>query len=634
MMIFKQLTLIVASCLILPLTAIAQDFVPGELIIKLRGASSSAKAKQFYGKVAGKISMKASFGATNMHQMSLKPGQDLSTTLEELRQDPDVEFAEPNYILSLIPPDRSDNRSMSMAEAQQTVTASAAGSYTQSYSPVKVTESWGVATASTLITPVVAIVDTGVDYNHTLFTSTGAIWANPGETGTDSKGKNKASNGVDDDGNGYIDDVRGWNFVNFSNAPMDDDEHGTHVAGIVLGVTQDILGTPLAAAKIRIMPLKFLGAGGSGSTSDAIAAIYYAVRNGANVINNSWGGSAYSQALHEALAFAYSNRVTVVAAAGNYASNNDTTAIYPSNYPVPSLIAVSASTDSDNSASFSNFGRNTVHVAAPGVGIMSSVPGSLFKYMSGTSMAAPFVSGMAAMIFREASNLTGYQIKGIITSTINPITSLSTKNSTGGRVNEYNAIVQAKLDASVAASQPVYVAALQAGARAPASEEAKMSGCGLVSTLTAGAAAGASGSGGAAPPPPAAMVVILMLMPLIVWLAVRGHMKAKASAKNRRQYERFVMTSSISVQVGGRELQGQVRTISEGGLSFSADSMLEKGGVITMMITSPDGKEQIQVQGHVVWNEQNGAYGVKFDEAKEGVLSHIRDWTQNLVKAS
>jgi hypothetical protein len=625
MMIFKQLTLIVALSSV-PAMAMGQSYVPGELIVKLKGTSSSVKAKQFYGKVAAKISMKASFGAMNMHQMSLKPGQDLEATLQELRQDPDVEFAEPNYILSLIPPDRSDNRVMSMEEAQSTVTASSSGSYTQSYAPVKVTESWGVETASTLITPVVAIVDTGVDYNHSLFTSTGAIWSNPGETGSDSKGHDKATNGIDDDGNGYVDDVRGWNFVNASNAPMDDDEHGTHVAGIVLGVTQDILATPLTAAKIRIMPLKFLGSGGSGSTSDAIAAIYYAVRNGANVINNSWGGASYSQSLHEALAYAYGNRVTIVAAAGNYSANNDVTAIYPSNYPIPSLISVSATSDSDNLASFSNYGRSNVHVAAPGVGILSSVPGNSFKYMSGTSMAAPFVSGMAAMIFREASNLTGYQVKGIITSTINPITSLSSKNSSGGRVNIYNAIIQGKLNTSIAASQPAYAVSVQSSSREPSSES-KMSGCGLVSTLAA-----AGGSSGATPP--AAMVVILMMIPLIVWFGVRGHMKARAQSNGRRRYERFVMNSNISVQVGGRELQGQVRTISEGGVSFSADSLLEKGGVVTMTITSPDGDEQIQVQGHVVWNEHNGAYGVKFDEAKEGVLSHIRTWTRNLVKAS
>ncbi len=563
--------------------------------------------------------------------MVLKPGQDMAASINELRQDPDVEYVEPNYLLSVIAPDKSDNRIFSTEEAMATVTASSTGSYSQSYAPVKVTEGWAAATVTSSVTPIVAVVDTGVDYTHTLFTTTGAIWTNPGETGTDSQGHNKASNSIDDDGNGYVDDVRGWNFVAGTNAPMDDDEHGTHVAGIILGVSQDIFASPLTAAKIRIMPLKFLNASGSGSTSDAISAIYYAVRNGANVINNSWGGSAYSQSLHDALAYAYNNRVTIVAAAGNATSNNDTTAMYPANYPVPSLISVAATTDSDTLASFSNYGRNYVHVGAPGSGIFSSVPGNAYRYMSGTSMAAPFVAGMAAMVFREAWNLTGYQVKNVITSTVNPITSLSTAVSTGGRVNDYNAVTAAKLNASISASQPVYVASAPSGYRAPSSDASSASGCGLVSALSAGGfgvGGGASGAGGAS------AVVVLMLLPLAVMLYVKKAAQREAHRNSRRQHERFVMNSSISLKVGDRELQGQVKTISEGGVSFCADSMLEKGGIITMMISSPDGSEQVQVQGHVVWNEQNGAYGVKFDEAKDSVLDHIRNWSRNLAKAS
>lgn len=580
--------------------------------------------------MSSKVSLKASFGGLNVHHMVLKPGQDMAASIAELRQDPDVEYVEPNYLLNVIAPDKGDNRLFSLEEAQSTVSASAAGTYSQSYAPVKVTEGWAAATASSSVTPVVAVIDTGVDYNHTVFTGTGAIWTNPGETGTDSQGRNKATNGVDDDGNGYVDDVRGWNFVAGSNAPMDDDEHGTHVAGIILGVTQDIFASTLTPAKIRIMPLKFLNASGSGSTSDAINAIYYAVRNGANIINNSWGGSSYSQSLHDALAYAYNNRVTVIAAAGNAASNNDSVAMYPANYPVPSLISVAATTDSDNLASFSNYGRNYVHVAAPGSGIFSTVPGNSYRYMSGTSMAAPFVAGMAAMVFREAWNLTGYQVKNIITSTVNPISSLSTVLSTGGRVNDYNAITSAKLNSSVSASQPVYVASAPVGYRDPASSTTTTTGgCGLVSALSAGGLGGGSaGAGGAS------AVVVLMLLPLAVMLYLKKTAQREAHSNSRRQHERFVMNSSISLKVGDRELQGQVKTISEGGVSFCADSMLEKGGIVTMMITSPDGREQVQVQGHVVWNEQNGAYGVKFDEAKDSVLDHIRNWSRNLAKAS
>ena len=634
MLNIRYVLILILAFVSLGSTSWAQQYVEGEMIVKLRGSHSAAKSKQFYGKMSSKVSLKASYGGLNVHHMRLKPGQDMSASIQELRADPDVEYVEPNYLLSVIQPDKSDNRIFSVVDAQATVTASSAGTYSQSYAPVKVTEAWSAATASSLVTPVVAIVDTGVDYNHTVFTSSGAIWSNPGETGTDSHGHNKASNGIDDDGNGYVDDVRGWNFVAGNNAPMDDDEHGTHVAGIILGVSQDIFAATLTPAKIRIMPLKFLNASGSGSTADAISAIYYAVRNGANVINNSWGGSSYSQALHDALAYAYNNRVTIVAAAGNASSNNDSVGMYPSNYPIPSQISVAATTDSDLLASFSNYGRNYVHVGAPGSGIFSTVPGNSFRYMSGTSMAAPFVAGMAAMVFREASNLTGYQVKNVITAAINPVSSLSVMVSTGGRVNDYNAITMAKLNSSVASSQPVYVASAPAGYRDPASDSKSAAGCGLVSSLGAGGLGAGSAGGGLGGTSSSALIVVLMMIPLAVMLYLQKSSRRAAQSNSRRQHERFVMNSSISLKVGDRELQGQVRTISEGGVSFSADSMLEKGGIVTMMITSPDGQEQVQVQGHVVWNEQNGAYGVKFDEAKDSVLDHIRNWSRNLAKAS
>ena len=132
------------------------------------------------------------------------------------------------------------------------------------------------------VTPVVAVIDTGLDYNHEVFVDANAVWRNTDEI---------ASNGIDDDGNGYIDDIRGWNFVANNNNPMDDEDHGTHVSGIVLGISQNIFATTLAAAKIKIMPLKFLDSSGSGATSDAVEAIYYAIANGATVINASWGGA-------------------------------------------------------------------------------------------------------------------------------------------------------------------------------------------------------------------------------------------------------------------------------------------------------------------------------------------------------
>jgi hypothetical protein len=401
------------------------------------------------------------------------------------------------------------------------------------------------------------------------------------------------------------------------------------VAGIVLGVGLDIFEDPMTESRIRIMPLKFMDSGGAGSTSDAIGAIYYAVNNGAQVINNSWGGGNYSQALHDALAYAYANNVTVVCAAGNYKSNNDTAAMYPANYPVPGLISVGATTDWDTLASFSNFGVSKVHIAAPGVAILSTKKNNTTGFMSGTSMAAPFVAGLAAMVLREAPNLSGFQVKNLLLDSSETLASLNNKIARSLRVNVSSAISAAKNNSGTSFSQPDYVAS--AGeARGPASESAS-GGCGTITTALSGMSAALKSGGGAGPSSSSMVVLIcLMMLPVIVWTVLRQ----RATGSGRRKYERFMMNSEIKVSAGGRELVGQMKTISVGGLSFQADALLEKGGVVMMQIKSPDGKENVQVEGHIVWSEANTAYGVQFDHARDTVLNRIQKWTGKLVRAN
>lgn len=627
---------LLAGCLILGIDAFASDYVPGEVIIKMKGRAGGSKSAAFMGKMQGKLALKASFGGLGIHHMALKPGDDIHKVIDELRNDPDVEYAEPNYILRRFDGEvaGADARKFTVDEAASLVAQNyAQGSYSQSSADTKVTQAWSQMTSGLSEIPIVAIIDSGVDYNHTVFTSTGAIWQNPGEIGTDSLGRDRSSNGVDDDGNGFVDDHRGWNFHANNNSPMDDDDHGTHVAGIVLGVTQDLFAGTLAPAKIRIMPLKFLGADGSGSTSSAISAIYYAVNNGASVINNSWGGGSYSQSLHDALAYAYSNSVVLVAAAGNSSNNNDSNAMYPANYAVPSQISVAATSDWDSLASFSNYGMSTVHMAAPGVGIYSTVPGNYYRYMSGTSMAAPFVAGLAALAVREAPQLSGYQIKNLVINSAKEIGALVPKTISGSRADGLRTVVNAKTSVGVGADQPVYVASAPSSYRSPDSVQSK-GGCGLVSSKVASQYINRNGPRG--PDTPIGMVVGLLLIPLLVWQLVQMKQAAASadSAKNRRAHERFVMNSEIKVRMGDRELVGQMNTISLGGLSFKADAMLEKGGVVTVQIASPDGGEQVQVEGRIVWSEQNKAYGVQFGETKEGVATSIRTWTKGLMKAS
>ena len=610
--------------------AFAQEYVEGEIIVKLK--SQSNHSGQFMAKSGGRLALKKSFKALGVHQFGIKSNKTVRETLEELRNDPDVEYAEPNYIVRKHEDDLQVDSTVysfeqaisivSSAASQNggnssfgTVGTSSTGTYSQSTAPVQVTEAWQHMSVSSANIPVVAIVDTGLDPAHSVFASSGAVWTNIDEI---------PSNGLDDDHNGFIDDVHGWNFYSGNNNPYDDDDHGTHVAGIVLGVMQNIFASPMAPAKIRIMPLKFLGADGTGSTSDAISAIYYAVNNGANIINNSWGGAGYSQALHEALKYAYDHDVFIATAAGNYHYNNDAVDMYPANYPIPSQITVAATTDWDSLASFSDYGGNSVHLAAPGVGIFSTVPGNSYVYMSGTSMASPFVAGLAALAKREAPQLNGYQIKNLILNSGDYLSILDGKVYSKSRGNALKVVNAAIAEASTSAtSQPVYAAV--APARSPASDSGK-GGCGTVSTAVTTFGGNGKGNGSGM-----SLVFAFTLLPLIAWMIF----KAKTFAVvQRRKHDRFVMNSEIKVNIGGRELVGQVNTISVGGLSFNAEALLEKGGVVNMTIESPDGSESVQVQGHIVWSEKNKAYGVQFDEQRESIMQAIRAWTIGLLKAS
>jgi subtilisin family serine protease len=602
--------------------AIGFNAYPGEYIIKFKGKTNSAGHQKVMGKLFGKASIKRSFQKLNMHKLELVANVDANIVVSDLRNDPNVEYIEPNYVLTK-QNDRDLNRVMSIEEARAFSNSSQSSSdFVQNLANVDVEQAWNsmVSLGANPEKPIVAVIDTGVSYTHDIFVGTGAIWSNTGEI---------AGNGIDDDANGYVDDVRGWNFAYNNNNPMDDDassSHGTHVAGIVLGVGLDIFASPLSEAPVRIMPLKFMDSSGAGSTSDAIAAIYYAVNNGAQVINNSWGGGNYSQALHDALAFAYENRVTVVCAAGNYKSNNDTTAMYPANYPVPGLVTVGATTDWDTLASFSNFGISKVHVAAPGVAILSTKRNNTTGFMSGTSMAAPFVAGLVALALREAPDLSAYQIKNLLLDSSETISNLNNKIMGSYRVNANDAITMAKAQSNTQFSQPDHVAS-SADARGPASESSA-GGCGTISAISSLAAFKSNDGNGASPS--ALVFAVLMLLPVLVWSVLRQ----RSNGSGRRRFDRFVMNSEIRVMAGDRELVGQMKTISVGGLSFQADALLEKGGVVTMQIASPDGKESVQVEGHIVWNECNKAYGVQFDHARDTVLSRIQKWTGKLVRVN
>lgn len=281
---------------------------------------------------------------------------------------------------------------------------------------INIEPAWALGTATSIVT---AVIDTGVDYTHPDLASN--IWSNTDEV---------VGNGIDDDGNGFVDDVRGWDFVNNDNDPMDDNGHGTHVAGTIGAVGNNGIGVTGVAWTASIMPLKFLDQSGSGSLSDAIKAIQYARVNGAKIINASWGGGGFSSALQSAISQFITSGGLFVAAAGNEATNNDVTPSYPANYQ--GVISVGASTRTDTRARFSNYGTS-VDVFAPGQSILSTLPGNRYGSLSGTSMATPQVAGALALLWGQNPTLSATTIsQALINSTDNV---LRASNSTHGRIN-------------------------------------------------------------------------------------------------------------------------------------------------------------------------------------------------------
>ena len=256
------------------------------------------------------------------------------------------------------------------------------------------------------------------------------IWVNTGEDCAGCR-----TNGVDDDGNGYVDDWRGWDFANGDNNPTDDNGHGTHVAGTVAATGNNGLGVAGVTWSSRIMPLKFLGADGSGTTDDAISAILYARAKGVPILNNSWGGGDGSQALRDAIEQTDASGELFVAAAGNDFTNTDVEPFYPASYDVPNILVVGASDQLDRKAWFSNYGVRTVDLSAPGTNVYSTWTGATYRFADGTSMATPQVSGAAALARAVFPNASGVGLKALLLRDVDPIAVLNTASRTGGRLN-------------------------------------------------------------------------------------------------------------------------------------------------------------------------------------------------------
>lgn len=291
-------------------------------------------------------------------------------------------------------------------------------------------EAWGITKGSDEV--VVAVLDTGVDYTHIDLRSN--MWTRPDSVPA-----------YTDDEIGSFNDQFGFDVSSRFSDPMDENGHGTHCSGIIGAEGDNEEGIAGVNWNVRIMPLKFLGRGGFGSTSDAIKAINYAIdrkKHGVNVrvINASWGSTMYSRALESAIKAAGENGILFVAAAGNNGTNNDNRPHYPSNYDLPNVVSVAATDRSDQLTSFSNFGVKTVHIAAPGREIESTWLGDSYREASGTSMATPHVAGVAALILAREPNMSVAELRQRLLKAVDKLPALAGKVKSGGRLNAAKAL--------------------------------------------------------------------------------------------------------------------------------------------------------------------------------------------------
>lgn len=357
-----------------------------------------------------------------------------------------VRVIEPNFRVSIPrPPGPAPARVAAAAAAPAAAPPRVAAACAPPDDP-DLSKLWGMANARALDAwclnhdapdVIVAVIDTGVDYNHEDLAAN--IWKNPGEI---------PGNGIDDDNNGIVDDVHGARFVDTVNGtgdPMDDNEHGTHCAGTIAAIGNNAKGVVGINWKVQVMALKFLDKNGSGSTDDAIKCIDYAISKGAKIMSNSWGGGGSSQALRDAITRAEQKGILFVAAAGNETNDNDASPSYPASYDNANVLAVASITRTDDISFFSNFGKTSVDLGAPGGAadgnsandILSTIPGNKYAALAGTSMATPHVSGAAALALAHPlyKNSTAVELKQLLMKNVRALSSLSGRCVTGGTLD-------------------------------------------------------------------------------------------------------------------------------------------------------------------------------------------------------
>ncbi|MAZ49521.1 MAG: subtilase [Halobacteriovoraceae bacterium] len=385
--------------------------------------TTSAFGAEYIAKINPQFHGKSALKALGAKDLNLSYAKFVKISLDQksfdgLKNSPEFEYIEPNYTYRAIntPSDSDFEKQWGLENTGR----NSGGWWSPGTAGVDISalEAWKITKGGKEIK--IAVIDTGVDYNHEDLKNN--IMINEAEL--------NGAEGVDDDGNGYIDDVYGYDFANDDADPMDGHGHGTHCAGVI-GAEHNQIGIAGVMANVQILPVQFLSASGGGTLEGALKAIDYATSRGVNIMSNSWGGGGRSEALFEAVQRAEQAGIVFVAAAGNESNDNDAKPVYPANYKADNVISVGAMDGKGKKASFSNWGEKTVHVFAPGVNIYSTVQGDRYKKMSGTSMACPHVSGIVGLLLSMEPNLSVTEVKQRLMSTSTQSTELDRYTASG-----------------------------------------------------------------------------------------------------------------------------------------------------------------------------------------------------------
>lgn len=388
----------------------------GRLLVGFKKGVSTERQQRLLSALDGRIAQRfKSIRGGRLVVVRPRSGRAVDALRKRLARSSEVAYAEPDFFLFSSAPKTPDDPFYPLQ-------------YALVDSPndhdIDAPTAWGTRSGCAKV----AILDTGIDTDH------------PDLKSNVYKSDDKPNNGKDDDKNGYVDDTYGLNVIKGKGSGEDDDGHGTHVSGIVAGRGDNDVGVSGVCWSSKLLAVKFMNSKGKGSTSDAIAGIDYAVKQGFKIINCSFGSSSKSSSLHDAVDYAQDHNTLLVVAAGNDSENIDKHPLYPASYGDSNILAVAASTSDDGLADFSNFGSTAVDVAAPGENIYSTYLGGGYRTLSGTSMAAPYAAGVAALLRKQESDATYGNLRYAIRHKVDKPPAIDGKVAYDGRLNAEKAL--------------------------------------------------------------------------------------------------------------------------------------------------------------------------------------------------